>query len=326
MEPAAAWANIQNPPDIPRWSDRTPVDEDGPSGASRRALEAVLREAMNGKHDLDYVVAVSILHFPQGIVGFGQSAEARAYLACRIFSTYSDSLQDIRDITSWEPSPRTTSLVLETRNLEPLFCAELMQQLWPIVQQLSSAHNDEASALSAPLSSHDTVPPTLGDVVVVVYLLFVIQVMEHVADNAIFELFDSLYDSFRWSWRTYRDVHVTSHQQAQPEHTEATVRLPLIALLLWIIAGHAIHATVELEKSPNIISPPDYDWLFAMRLSEADALLRFHDRDDHGLIRKAWKTVRPEYVTAAVVSARTDPTRYTSSLKIVLGGILELLR
>ena len=114
MRTARAWAHIHRAPKVGFWED--PLPNKDFSGDASQAIADVCREAKDLGMDLDYVVARSLHTLPEGVVGFGQGPEARAYLFCHISSIYACG----PDVFLFHRSPRAEHLLNGLKNLHQL--------------------------------------------------------------------------------------------------------------------------------------------------------------------------------------------------------------
>lgn len=123
---------MKRTPKVERWVDLLPT-LDLPRDTSE-AVQTIIQEAAENDLDLDFVVARSIHALSEGIVGLGQSEEARAYLFCHISSVYAYD----GDILTFELPARAHRLLANLLGPdEPSIMQRVLaQQMRPIIESL----------------------------------------------------------------------------------------------------------------------------------------------------------------------------------------------
>ncbi|KAI0084667.1 hypothetical protein BDY19DRAFT_970526 [Irpex rosettiformis] len=123
-----------------RTSPSSLTDVSDPGNDVDTILRDMLIVAKNAKEDINVLLMRAISHCSSGLTDAGQSAEARAFLACYTISLYSPTLTSMNFATS----PRTTHLMTTIDNLTTEDVIYLYSQLGPILLGLLSEKDHNA--------------------------------------------------------------------------------------------------------------------------------------------------------------------------------------
>ena len=152
---ARAWSHIHRAPQQQRWSDPLPTLDI--SGNASKRIDSIVHEAHDKQMDIDWVVAHCLYALPGGVVGFGQSIEARAFLFCLVSSAY-DFGNDV--FTFESPSRKGHELLSTLRTLLPDTAVPVSPErpclLYKFLEQMSPILGSLPSPRLAP-----TIPPAL---------------------------------------------------------------------------------------------------------------------------------------------------------------------
>lgn len=324
---STAWAHIHFAPSIPRWSDPTPLDSTGPTEQSQAALAQVLRKALEAHKDLDYVVAVSLPHFPQGIVGFGAGPEARAFLFSRICRAY--PINDVHDISTWARSNKGLHLVHDLRdhmNVRPVnrhyqLPREMMCQLWPIVNQFADREAPQSTTSEGSVDECSSNKLSIIRTPLPLYLLLI-----HAIDEGVIDAFNVLkrQPGSQWDCLRYRDPRVA----VPVSGVDGRTTLPLLPLVQWNLVGlvSTAHEQVTPRQDTFAIPSYNYSWMFSgLRIGDVDAMLRFRDEGD-GWLQAVWRKARPGFVHTVLRIAWKDPQTFKDSLGPTIRALVDLHR
>lgn len=284
-QPKKLWWNIRRPPTTPLWTDTVP--DFAPSDDALALLHETTRAAAEAAQDLDFVIARTLPQLSNGVLGFGQNAEARAYLFCRISSMYAG------DILSVPSSPRTTQLLNDVRAFVGRLGA-LLEQTVPILR-VSAAR---ARALP--------------------FWLFLVHLASTIPDAGQIVRRHCLGpwgDQFRWIW-------LDSAQAAPPaqdagDSDRAVPGLSPLVPIFWTLIGRTADGDV------SALSPDDFGWLFAAPFAEVDSALRAHE---DSLFSAAWKQTWEPFVRTQVASLKGEPEHWGKNVGAAARALVNLYR
>lgn len=326
---AKAWEHIHRAPKVARWDDLLlSLDT---SGDASRTIASVVREARNHNMDLDYVIAKSFHDVPSGIVGFGQSAEARGYLFCHVSSVYAYGT----DIFAFQHSPRTEQLLNRLNVLTPKMLDVFLEQTCPILESFPHPLLPTSNA-----GGVGTAAVSTGTIKLPSFWLCAIDLAAtdvSLRIKAIWELLGPVLPNAC----NYYEYLTVSFPPVRPEP------IPLMTMVGLIIAGHcsvkftpnnaAVDNQVQPAVGPFPIAHPahaekpnrplgltHFGWMLSVRFPDVDALLRCWP---NSFLYRAWFDIlRPLTISLFRVICGMDHAAYRASANVVAGAMVDIYR
>lgn len=325
---ARAWEHIHRAPKVARWDDLLlSLDT---SGDVSRTIASVVREAKNHNMDLDYVIARSFNDLPSGIVGFGQSAEARGYLFCHVSSVYAYGT----DIFTFQHSPRTQWLLNRLNVMTPKMLDVFLEQTCPILESFPHPLPPTSSAEGVGMAAVSTGTTKLPS--------FWLCAIDLAATNesprikAIWELLGPVLPNAC----NYYEHLTASFPPVRP------APIPIMTVVGLIIAGNcsveftpnnAVDNQLQPEEGPLPIARPahakkpnrplgltHFGWMLSVRFPDVDALLRCWP---NSFLYKAWSDIlRPLTTSLFRVICGMDHAAYRAAANAVAGAMVDIYR
>ena len=300
------WAHIYRAPEVEGWSDASSKLD---SEATTCTVAGIVREASDYALDMDYVVARCVYDLPSGILGLGQSAEARVFVFCRVGSAYAYE----KDVLQLSPSLRTRKQLASVNEMSDALRRALIRQMCPIVDTMSTPNSPQDSSTASNVATSGSRSRESARTNIPPFWLFLVDLAE--TTDAVW----SQLNSFLTIWDRYK--HITLPATA----------IPVMTLIGWILIGYRSSERVVTETGDAAREPKQLNWgsnqlswILSARIADVDDCLKLHPAS---LVAHAWaKARRPFMKNLASNIDRFSPEVYGAHTERVVNTMLELAK